>query len=172
MFTPNCSAPMNRLLNRSLYFIQALFRARYESSQVFAHILMQETKVALTLSVQSTSVGKPHSRSQHGVAKSAKRWPTKGLSSDTIMIPSHLTALHVGFMCDSCVRGFQYWFNASVFPHSHFQLGSHKINKNNCLLENVSYWLSCPFKFKAFIRGLTGSSNLNMAWLLVQYPLV
>lgn len=100
MFTPNCSAPMNRLLNRSLYFIQAPFRARYESSQVFAHILMQETKVALTLSVQSTSVGKPHSQNQHGVAKSAKRWPVKGLSSDTIMIPSHLTVLHVGFMCE------------------------------------------------------------------------
>lgn len=96
MFTPNCRAAMNRLQNRSLYFIPALSRARYESSQVFAHILMQETKVALTLNVRNTLVGKPHVQ----VAKSARCWPADGLSSDVIMIPSHLTALHVGIMCD------------------------------------------------------------------------
>lgn len=102
MFTPNFSAAMNRLLNRSLC---ATFQL---------HWLKPDTRPAKPLPTSlrrklklrwhwayGTYLEKATCVSQCRVAKTASCWPADGLNSDiTFTTPSTLIALHVGFMCD------------------------------------------------------------------------
>lgn len=105
MFTPNFSAAMNRLLNRSLCFIPAsLLEPDTRPAKCLPTCLRRNLKLRWhwaygtylePLFEKATCV------SQCRVAKSASCWPADGPNSDIIIMnPSNLTALHVGFMCD------------------------------------------------------------------------
>lgn len=103
MFTPNFSAAMNRLLNRSLCFIPAHTRRQIRGQpSLCPHPYAGNLSCADTKRTERIGalVEKATCVSQSRVAKSASCWPADGLNSDIIMIPSNLTVLHVGFMCE------------------------------------------------------------------------
>lgn len=135
MFTSNFSAAVNRSLNRSLCLIPTPIRSQIQGQPILCpHPYAGNLSCADTKRTECSGalVEKATCASQCRVAKSASCWPADGPNSDNIMIPSNLTVLHVGFMCERikilflCIR-----FSLHPFPPEKRKGVAKSLNKIN-----------------------------------------